>query len=649
MALGCNGPELFTNAAALFITHSDVGFGTVVGSEIFNLLLIVGGSVLATPNISSTSPLKLEVIPYCRDITWYLISIILLILVLWDNVVTLWESLFLLICAGCFGMSVGGTRKICQIYPEYVQMVFDFVQIENPNNPHRSNLNQPALKQGICGTESSTGSNTGIEIHVLKPNSEEATRAARISVCGNENPEFTPDRSPLNNIQHLLEADLESPRSDRSTPKFLKQKIHPNAYVHHKVGAQLSLSIAVSKNNENLKKYFDTDFAEGPELTGFKNVHVHRHHKGMTAISQIFPLKTEEEAQNLSMTINSESGLLEIYGGLQFKARSSLGLDVDHYQSVNYINLHHGEVNHSRSNGHITPLQNSNALDAPLLENDALTSKMSTVTTQAGSPVTVTETITSENETKSNTETFIKSPTLTEDQLNYPTLISFLDVTDIHSGSHHLQHQCKTSPPDSISIDVRGTWGEKLTLSLTLDNTGGGHKIEVLKMLQTLTEAAHRDADDRGFKIPVTPIGSRKGSVSHSESNKEYNINPLLPGIPSTVTVVGNSKRLSVDSRVSAGSNGNSSLCEDFSLKKVYEELLHELEEAKKDSTMPKHSLFLLYTGFPINLALNVSMGWCDPKNPEKKSGFLAAFTISRFNEISSWTLIVFVVAASTP
>lgn len=43
MALGCNGPELFTNLIAIFVTHSDLGVGTIVGSEIFNLLCIVGG------------------------------------------------------------------------------------------------------------------------------------------------------------------------------------------------------------------------------------------------------------------------------------------------------------------------------------------------------------------------------------------------------------------------------------------------------------------------------------------------------------------------------------------------------------------------------------------------------------------------------
>ena len=34
MALGCNGPELFTNFISIFITHSDVGVGTIVRASL---------------------------------------------------------------------------------------------------------------------------------------------------------------------------------------------------------------------------------------------------------------------------------------------------------------------------------------------------------------------------------------------------------------------------------------------------------------------------------------------------------------------------------------------------------------------------------------------------------------------------------------
>jgi len=38
MAAGASSPELFSSFVALFITHSSLGLGTIVGSEIFNQL-----------------------------------------------------------------------------------------------------------------------------------------------------------------------------------------------------------------------------------------------------------------------------------------------------------------------------------------------------------------------------------------------------------------------------------------------------------------------------------------------------------------------------------------------------------------------------------------------------------------------------------
>ena len=36
MAAGASSPELFSSFVALFVTHSSLGLGTIVGSEIFN-------------------------------------------------------------------------------------------------------------------------------------------------------------------------------------------------------------------------------------------------------------------------------------------------------------------------------------------------------------------------------------------------------------------------------------------------------------------------------------------------------------------------------------------------------------------------------------------------------------------------------------
>jgi len=74
MALGCNGPELFCNLISLYI-GSDAGIGVVIGSEIFNLLIIIGCSVLFCPRM----PLVLEKASFVRDCFFYGLSIFLLV------------------------------------------------------------------------------------------------------------------------------------------------------------------------------------------------------------------------------------------------------------------------------------------------------------------------------------------------------------------------------------------------------------------------------------------------------------------------------------------------------------------------------------------------------------------------------------------
>jgi len=47
MAGGASIPELFASFVSLFVTHSALGVGTIVGSGIFNQIVICAGAVLA--------------------------------------------------------------------------------------------------------------------------------------------------------------------------------------------------------------------------------------------------------------------------------------------------------------------------------------------------------------------------------------------------------------------------------------------------------------------------------------------------------------------------------------------------------------------------------------------------------------------------
>jgi len=81
MAAGASSPELFSSFVSLFITHSALGLGTIVGSEIFNQLVICAGAVYA----ARSGSLKLDKAILVREVGFYALSIILLLCALQDH------------------------------------------------------------------------------------------------------------------------------------------------------------------------------------------------------------------------------------------------------------------------------------------------------------------------------------------------------------------------------------------------------------------------------------------------------------------------------------------------------------------------------------------------------------------------------------
>mmetsp|Transcript_73102 Transcript_73102/g.117874 ORF Transcript_73102/g.117874 Transcript_73102/m.117874 type:complete len:553 (+) Transcript_73102:75-1733(+) len=111
-ALGCNGPEMFTNLISLY-TGSDAGIGVVVGSEIFNLLIIVGLTISFAPVL----PLQIERVPFARDCAFYGLSILLLWWALLDKTIVWYEAYILLAAAVVYVCAVYFTDDLVQCIP----------------------------------------------------------------------------------------------------------------------------------------------------------------------------------------------------------------------------------------------------------------------------------------------------------------------------------------------------------------------------------------------------------------------------------------------------------------------------------------------------------------------------------------------------
>lgn len=91
MAAGGSAPEFFTSLIGVFIAKSDVGIGTVVGSAVFNILFVI-----AMCAFFSKQALKLTWWPLLRDVTFYSISLGLLIVIFRGQFIHWWESLIMI-------------------------------------------------------------------------------------------------------------------------------------------------------------------------------------------------------------------------------------------------------------------------------------------------------------------------------------------------------------------------------------------------------------------------------------------------------------------------------------------------------------------------------------------------------------------------
>jgi K+-dependent Na+/Ca+ exchanger-like protein len=90
MAAGASSPELFISFLGLFVQNSTIGVGTLLGSEIFNHMIICAGSIF----YAKDGELKLNARIFTRECIAYLFSLITLLFVVKSDFLMNIESTF---------------------------------------------------------------------------------------------------------------------------------------------------------------------------------------------------------------------------------------------------------------------------------------------------------------------------------------------------------------------------------------------------------------------------------------------------------------------------------------------------------------------------------------------------------------------------
>ncbi|XP_043326777.1 sodium/potassium/calcium exchanger 1 isoform X4 [Cervus canadensis] len=148
MAAGGSAPELFTSLIGVFISHSNVGIGTIVGSAVFNILFVIGTCALFSREI-----LNLTWWPLFRDITFYIFDLMMLILFFLDSLIAWWESVLLLLAYAFYVFTMKWNKQLELWVKEQLN-----------KRPVAKVMALGDLSKGVGAEAESTGDRTGDEV-----------------------------------------------------------------------------------------------------------------------------------------------------------------------------------------------------------------------------------------------------------------------------------------------------------------------------------------------------------------------------------------------------------------------------------------------------------------------------------------------------
>lgn len=123
MAIGSSAPELFTSIIALTkVGIENVGTGTIVGSAIFNVLVIIGAAAIVREVVVQ----KKSVL---RDLGFYILTLILLLVTFWDGIITLPEASLYILLYGLYIFVLSQWRKwVPQAKPTIIEPTNEVIE-----------------------------------------------------------------------------------------------------------------------------------------------------------------------------------------------------------------------------------------------------------------------------------------------------------------------------------------------------------------------------------------------------------------------------------------------------------------------------------------------------------------------------------------
>ncbi len=124
MAIGSSTPELFITILALIRVgnHGAIGVGTIVGSALYNILVIIGAAVVV-------KGAKVMWQPIVRDLFFYTLTIVLLIFSFLDGKIEVIEAVSFIALYGVYVLAVVNWKKWLGYSESPIEIVSDEIKV----------------------------------------------------------------------------------------------------------------------------------------------------------------------------------------------------------------------------------------------------------------------------------------------------------------------------------------------------------------------------------------------------------------------------------------------------------------------------------------------------------------------------------------
>lgn len=138
MAMATTMPEFFTNVISTFITESDIGLGTIIGSLMFNTL-----GVAAVASLAASKPVQLDWWPITRDCTLYTLNLVLLVIFTWDGQVSLNETIVMVALFVVYFVVLFQNRRVMPAVKWFLEEYMNCCRVSSYGEQHWPPFSNP--------------------------------------------------------------------------------------------------------------------------------------------------------------------------------------------------------------------------------------------------------------------------------------------------------------------------------------------------------------------------------------------------------------------------------------------------------------------------------------------------------------------------